>query len=137
MIPQMVKKGYDRGFSAGITVASSTMGMIIPPSVPMLTYSMISGASVGALFMAGLIPGILIGLSQIIISKIISKKNNYNLDLDEELKDKNVFNIAKEGILALVMASFNCCNYFLWNCYCKRVGRGSGFILIYYWILCL
>jgi len=103
MIPQMVKKGYDRGFSAGITVASSTMGMIIPPSVPMLTYSMISGASVGALFMAGLIPGILIGLSQIIISKIISNKNNYNLDLSEELKDKNVFNIAKEGILALIM----------------------------------
>lgn len=103
MIPQMVKKGYSRGFSAGITVASSTMGMIIPPSVPMLTYSMISGASVGALFMAGVIPGILIGLSQIIISKVVSKKNGYNMDLSEELKGKNVFNIAKEGTLALVM----------------------------------
>jgi tripartite ATP-independent transporter DctM subunit len=103
MIPQMVKKGYSRGFSAGITVASSTMGMIIPPSVPMLTYSMISGASVGALFMAGVIPGILIGGSQIVISKIISKRNNYKLDLSEELKHKNIFNIAREGILALIM----------------------------------
>lgn len=103
MIPNMIEKGYSRGFSAGVTVASSTMGMIIPPSVPMLTYSMISGASVGALFMAGLIPGCLIGLSQIIIAKIISHKNRFDMDLDEELKGKSGIHVMKEGILALIM----------------------------------
>ena len=53
LIPAMEKEGYPPEASAGITVASSTMGMIIPPSTPMIVYSMISGASVGALFVAG------------------------------------------------------------------------------------
>lgn len=64
LIPAMEKEGYPPEASAGITVASSTMGMIIPPSTPMIVYSMISGASVGALFVAGAVPGILIGLTQ-------------------------------------------------------------------------
>lgn len=63
LIPAMEKEGYPSDAAAGITVASSTMGMIIPPSTPMIVYSMISGASVGALFMAGAVPGILIGLT--------------------------------------------------------------------------
>ena len=53
LIPSMEKEGYPRDVSAGITVASSTMGMIIPPSTPMVVYAMVSGASIGALFMAG------------------------------------------------------------------------------------
>ena len=64
LIPAMEKEGYPPEASAGITVASSTMGMIIPPSTPMIVYSMISGASVGALFVAGAVPGILIGLTR-------------------------------------------------------------------------
>ncbi|TCO74544.1 TRAP transporter large permease [Marinisporobacter balticus] len=103
LIPQMIKKGYSKGFATGVTVASSTMGMIIPPSVPMLTYSMISGASVGGLFLAGLIPGALIGISQIIISMYISKKRSYLLDIEEEVKGKKLFHVAKEGVLALIM----------------------------------
>ncbi|HKL60601.1 MAG TPA: TRAP transporter large permease subunit, partial [Sphaerochaeta sp.] len=68
LIPDMVKQGYPKKFAAGITVASSTIGMIIPPSVPMLMYAMVSGASVGKLFLAGLIPGILVGLTQLILT---------------------------------------------------------------------
>lgn len=56
LIPAMQDEGYPPDASAGITVASSTMGMIIPPSTPMIVYSMISGGSVGALFMAGAVP---------------------------------------------------------------------------------
>ena len=67
LIPAMEKEGYPPEASAGITVASSTMGMIIPPSTPMIVYSMISGASVGALFVAGAVPGILIGLTQLVL----------------------------------------------------------------------
>lgn len=78
LIPEMEKRGYPKRFAAGITVASSTMGMIIPPSVPMIMYSMVSGESVGALFMAGLLPGILIGVSQVITCFGISRKNGYH-----------------------------------------------------------
>jgi len=78
LIPDMVRKGYPLGFSAGITVASSTIGMIIPPSVPMLMYAMVSGASVGKLFLAGLLPGVLVGLTQLILTYVISRRNGYH-----------------------------------------------------------
>jgi len=57
LIPEMTKKGYTPQFASGITVASSTMGMIIPPSVPMVIYAFVSGASVGKLFLGGVFPG--------------------------------------------------------------------------------
>ncbi len=78
LIPAMEKEGYPSKISAGVTVASSTMGMIIPPSVPMIVYAMVSGESVGKLFIAALIPGLLIGLSQLLIVYIISKKKGYH-----------------------------------------------------------
>ena len=103
LIPQMIKKGYGKGFSSGITVASSTMGMIIPPSVPMLTYAMVSGSSVGDLFLAGLIPGILIGLSQIIMVRIISRKHNYDSFESGSFTFKGFMTASKDGILAIIM----------------------------------
>lgn len=78
LIPAMEDLGYPPDASAGITVASSTMGMIIPPSTPMIVYSMISGASVGALFMAGAVPGILIGVTQLVMVYIISYKKGWH-----------------------------------------------------------
>jgi tripartite ATP-independent transporter DctM subunit len=64
MIPAMAREGYPPGFSAGITAASSTLGNIIPPSLMMIIYAATAGLSVGALFLAGIVPGILIGLGQ-------------------------------------------------------------------------
>jgi len=78
LIPSMEKMGYPPKVAAGITVASSTMGMIIPPSIPMIIFAMVSGASVGGLFMAGAIPGLLIGVSQTVLVYIISRKNGYH-----------------------------------------------------------
>jgi len=57
LIPEMEKRGYPKRFAAGITVASSTMGMIIPPSIPMVLYAIVAEESVGKLFLGGLIPG--------------------------------------------------------------------------------
>ncbi len=102
LIPEMEKAGYDKGFSAGVTVASSTMGMIIPPSIPMLLYAMVSGASVGSLFLAGLIPGILIGVSQIILVWFISRKRGYHPVL-MPFDRGDFFKTTKDGILALFM----------------------------------
>ncbi len=102
LIPEMEKAGYDKGFSAGVTVASSTMGMIIPPSIPMLLYAMVSGASVGSLFLAGLIPGILIGVSQIVLVWFISRKRGYHPVLTP-FDRGDFFKTTKDGILALFM----------------------------------
>jgi tripartite ATP-independent transporter DctM subunit len=102
LIPQMEKQGYPRGVAAGITVASSTMGMIIPPSIPMLMYAMASGESVGALFLAGLIPGILIGLSQIIVVFMYSKKRGYH-PKRVAFDKKDFIHTMLDGSLAIIM----------------------------------
>lgn len=65
LIPEMERRGYPKAFAAGITVASSTMGMIIPPSVPMIIYAIVAEESIGQLFLGGIIPGIMVGLFQL------------------------------------------------------------------------
>lgn len=66
MIPAMRREGYPAGFTAGITAASSTLGNVIPPSLMMIIYAATAGVSVGAMFLAGIIPGLLIGLGQMV-----------------------------------------------------------------------
>lgn len=77
MIPEMERRGYPRSFAAGITVASSTMGMIIPPSVPMIIYAIAAQESIGRLFLGGIIPGIMVGLLQLVIVWRIAKARDY------------------------------------------------------------
>ncbi|HCJ94667.1 MAG TPA: TRAP transporter large permease [Sphaerochaeta sp.] len=102
LIPDMVRKGYPKGFSAGITVASSTIGMVIPPSVPMLMYAMISGASVGKLFLAGLLPGVLVGLTQLVLTYTISTKRGYHPP-KERTSFTQAAKVTKDGALAVLM----------------------------------
>ena len=64
LIPEMEKRGYRKEVAAGITVASSTMGMVIPPSIPMVLYAVVAQQSVGKLFPGGVFPGIMVGLMQ-------------------------------------------------------------------------
>lgn len=66
MIPAMKREGYPTGFAVGITAASSTLGNVIPPSLMMIIYAAISGVSVGAMFLAGIVPGLLIGIGQML-----------------------------------------------------------------------
>ena len=77
MIPAMKKNGYDVGFAAAVTAASSTVGPIIPPSLPMIIVGTLTGLSVGKLFLAGAIPGILLGLGMMLLTYIISVKRKY------------------------------------------------------------
>ena len=76
-IRQMLKKpGYTRGFAAAVVVASATLGPIIPPSIPMVIYALVSGASVGALFLGGVVPGFLMaGLMMVVVHFIAVKRN--------------------------------------------------------------
>ena len=105
LIPAMEEKGYPKHVSAGITVASSTMGMIIPPSTPMVVYAMVSGASIGALFMAGAVPGILIGLSQLILVFWLSHKHGWH-PARVPFSSQRFWKAILSGIPALLMPVF-------------------------------
>lgn len=76
-IQMMTEAGYDRQFSTAITVASSIIGPIIPPSIPMVLYAISSGESIGALFLGGMLPGILLGLALMAGVYIISIRRRY------------------------------------------------------------
>ena len=76
-VDAMKKDGFDAEFSAAVTCASATIGPIIPPSVPMVVYGMMTEVSVGALFMGGIIPGLLLALGCSILVFFISVKRNY------------------------------------------------------------
>jgi len=73
----MIDEGYPRGFTAAVTAASATEGPIIPPSIPMIIYAMISGTSVGALFMGGIVPGLILGVVMMVYTGFVSIKRNY------------------------------------------------------------
>ena len=72
LIPEMVRRGYSKDTAAGITVASSTMGMVIPPSIPMVIYAVAARQSVGRLFLGGLVPGVLVGLFQMALVQLLA-----------------------------------------------------------------
>ena len=76
-IEVMKKQGYDDPFSCAITAASATIGPIFPPSIPMVVYAMLTGASVGALFMGGMVPGIPLALFLCVYIVFIARKRNY------------------------------------------------------------
>ena len=78
IIGMMTKNGrYTRGYAAAITAASATIGPIIPPSIPMVLYSVISDTSIGYLFLAGIVPGLIMGMVLMIMNAIISHKRDF------------------------------------------------------------
>jgi len=76
-IEAMRKQGFDDGFSCAITAASATIGPIFPPSIPLVIYAMLSSTSVGALFMGGMIPAVLLTAALMVYVAIVAKKRNY------------------------------------------------------------
>lgn len=74
MIPAMIKKGYDPDFVTSIQASAGTIGPIIPPSIPMVVFGYIAGVSVGDLFLGGVIPGILIGVSLMTVTFLYTRK---------------------------------------------------------------
>ena len=77
LIPEMVRRGYDKGYSGAVNAASSTIGIIIPPSIPMILYGWVTEVSIRDLFLAGLIPGVLVGTFQIIVAAYLGYKRKY------------------------------------------------------------
>jgi len=77
MIPEMKKHNYDVGFSASLIAAAGTIGVVIPPSIPFVIYGIVVGCSIRDLFIAGFIPGLLMGIVLLIVVYVISKKEGY------------------------------------------------------------
>ena len=102
LIPAMKKEGYDSDFSCAVTAASSCIGPIIPPSVPMIMAATMTGLSVGKMFAAGIIPGILRGGGMILVSYWISVKRNYP-KAERRATLKEIMSSAKESFFAILM----------------------------------
>lgn len=77
MVPTMVEKGYDKRFAMALVAAAGCLGVIIPPSIPMVTYGISTNASIATMFMGGFMPGILLGLLLILTAVHICKKNGF------------------------------------------------------------
>jgi len=100
LIPAMRRQNYSGPFSAAVTASSSCIGMIIPPSIPMVLWSFVSGVSLGNLFLGGMVPGIMVGLIQIILCSIISHHKGYGERQPFSLRE--IINQSKDGILTLI-----------------------------------
>ena len=101
MLPEMEKRGYDRAFSTGLTATAGTIGVIIPPSIPFVIYGVASGTSVGDMFKAGFIPGILIGSGLMIVCWVISKKRGYK-GIERTKNDESFLKVSLDSLPALM-----------------------------------
>ena len=101
LIPAMEKEGYSPEYATAVTVASSVIGPIIPPSVVMVIYSMATGESVGALFAAGYVPGLAVAFSLMMLAVYFAKKHNHPRRV-ERIPMKTVIYTIKESIYGLL-----------------------------------
>lgn len=105
-IPFLVEMGYDRRWSAGLVSVAGGLGVIIPPSIPFVLYSLATGVSTGDLFLGGVLPGILIGLFMMIYAVVYCSRKGENRDLInqrmEEIKKDGFWKLFKESFWALL-----------------------------------
>ena len=99
LIPAMKKSGYSSDFAAAVQASGGSIGVIIPPSIPMIIFGFLTGASIGQLFAAGILPGVLIGFSLILMASIISYRNGYAATSHFSLKE--VWQTFKGAVFAL------------------------------------
>ena len=100
LIPAMKKSGYSSDFAAAVQASGGSIGVIIPPSIPMIIFGFLTGASIGQLFAAGILPGVLIGVSLIAVATYISSRRGYAAT--NRFSVKEVFRTFRHSILALI-----------------------------------
>jgi len=105
-IPFLAELGYDKRWSAGLVCVAGGLGVIIPPSIPFVLYSLATGVSTGELFLGGILPGILIALLMMAYAVIYCRRNGENRDMITEkmqqLQDKGLWALFKESFWALL-----------------------------------
>ncbi|MFQ3175601.1 MAG: tripartite ATP-independent transporter DctM subunit [Psychromonas sp.] len=100
LIPNMISKGYSREMSVGVTAASSTIGSIIPPSITMVIFGGLTNTSVGALFVGGMLPGLLIGVGMMFVISRIARRDN--LPVMERVSRAEFIGLAKNAVPAMI-----------------------------------
>lgn len=102
MIPDMKKNNYPASFATALTAAAGSIGVIIPPSIPFVMFGVVGSVSIGSLFLAGIVPGIVMGLCLIAVSFALAKKNNY-VGTGSPPKIKDVLKALNEAKFALLV----------------------------------
>ena len=102
LIPAMEKEGYDRPFAAAVTASSSIIGPIIPPSITMVIFGVTAGVSIGGLFLAGVVPGVLIGLGLMTMAYIMARKRAYPVRMVPVTR-RLVWVTTRDALIALLM----------------------------------
>lgn len=103
LVPQMVARGYSASFSSAVTAAGSLITPIIPPGIAMIIYGYVNNVSIGRLFLAGIVPGILLCILMMILVSIISKKRGYLPIREKRASCKEILFSAKDAVLALLL----------------------------------
>ncbi len=101
MIPALVKAGYGEKFSLGLITVSGSLGIVIPPSIPMILYCLVMNVSVAEIFMAGVMPGLLIGFCLMVYTFFVAKKKNWRIEQKASLS--LLIQTGKDGIWALLL----------------------------------
>jgi len=101
MIPAMVRRGYDKSYASAVTASSGGLGVVIPPSIPMVIFGVTASESITKLFIAGVFPGLLIAAGIIFVNYFISKRKGYKSDA-EDWSIKTVLVSIKDGFWALM-----------------------------------
>lgn len=103
MIPEMVERKYDKHYASVVQAMAGSLGIVIPPSVPLILYGIGSGTSVGALFLAGVVPGLIAAFGLIVVAIIIAKREGYIELNTPQLSAKEVSKVVVEAIPAILM----------------------------------
>jgi C4-dicarboxylate transporter, DctM subunit len=101
LIPAMIARGYDRNFAGGVQAVSGELGVIIPPSIPLILYGVTAEVSISKLFIAGVIPGFLIAGSLMLVVFLISKKKGYKGEAKATTAER--LEAFRKAFLALLM----------------------------------
>lgn len=99
LIPQMARRGYPVGYAVGVTAASAVIGSIIPPSIQMVVWGSLSGTSIGQLFLAGVVPGLLIGGGMMTVAYVVARRNDF--PREERPPMREVLVAFRDSLLAL------------------------------------
>lgn len=103
MIVAMAEQGYDETYAGCLCGSASTIGPVIPPSIPMITYGVAIGVSISDMFMGGIVPGVMMGVVLIVYNSFVSKKRGYKSTDAHVYTRKEKLTIVKEAIPALLM----------------------------------
>jgi len=107
IIPAMIKSGYGKDFSTGLVTTSGSLGILIPPSIPLIVYGISTEQSIGDLFVAGIGPGIMAGIGLLILAVVVSRRRKYGMGLNAiRLSKYERFTALRDASLSLFLPIF-------------------------------